>query len=564
MFHLPENGHGPISRVVSRSREISEPIRASSVEIVPSPGDPTLPELRLSTMHRRVGLATLLLVLFLTFMDNTVISVTLANVQSTLHTGISQLQWVINGYALVFASFMLIFGSLGDQFGRKMVMLAGVVLFCCGSVLAAVALNADELIIGRVVMGLGAAASEPGTLSMIRHLYPERRARARALGVWAAVSGLALAMGPLIGGVLVGVYSFRAVFWFNLFFGLVALIGAAVVLPEPPNAERRPLDFPGFLLGAGALAAVSFAIIQGETSGYGNVWIDLLFGCSFLLATLFVVYERSADNPVLAVSFFKRSAFAGCNVVAFCTYFGTFSIFFFVALYLQDVGTSSGYGTALDFSPMAAAMIIASLLTGRWVARSGPRMPMTVGCTLAGVGIILTEIVLSPTSGLSTIGWTLPIAGAGFGIAIVPVTSTALSALPAEHSGMAASATNTSRELGAVAGVAILGSMVNGQLISSLVRQLNLIGIPKAFQTTVLTAVTTGTFSAESRQFKGTPAITKIVHEVTQAAYVAFGRGLDVALSAAGAMMLACAAVAAITMHAHARQVAEANLSQPD
>jgi MFS family permease len=213
---------------------------------------------------------------------------------------------------------------------------------------------------------------------------------------------------------------------------------------------------------------------------------------------------------------------------------------------------------------MAAAMIIASLLTGRWVARSGPRMPMTVGCTLAGVGIILTEIVLSPTSGLSTIGWTLPIAGAGFGIAIVPVTSTALSALPAEHSGMAASATNTSRELGAVAGVAILGSMVNGQLISSLVRQLNLIGIPKAFQTTVLTAVTTGTFSAESRQFKGTPAITKIVHEVTQAAYVAFGRGLDVALSAAGAMMLACAAVAAITMHAHARQVAEANLSQPD
>ena len=127
-------------------------------------------------------------------------------------------------------------------------------------------------------------------------------------------------------------------------------------------------------------------------------------------------------------------------------------------------------------------MILASLFAGRWVARSGPRLPMTVGCALAGIGIILTEVVLTPSSGLSTLGWTLPIAGAGFGIAIVPVTSTALSSIPADHSGMAASATNTSRELGAVAGVAILGSMVNGQLISSLVRQLDQIGIPKSFQ----------------------------------------------------------------------------------
>jgi hypothetical protein len=180
-------------------------------------------------------------------------------------------------------------------------------------------------------------------------------------------------------------------------------------------------------------------------------------------------------------------------------------------------------------------------------------MPMTVGCVLAGIGIILTEVVLTPSSGLSTLGWTLPIAGAGFGIAIVPVTSTALSALPAQHSGMAASATNTSRELGAVAGVAVLGSMVNGQLISSLIRQLNLIGIPKSFQDTVITAVTTGTFSSQAKQFKGTPAITKIVNEVTQAAYVAFGHGLDAALSAAGAMMLMCGIVAAVTMRTRSR-----------
>jgi EmrB/QacA subfamily drug resistance transporter len=563
MFHLSATRNGPIARVVSRTREGMEPIPIEKAQALSQAEAAAEIGIRLRPMRRRLGLATLLLVLFLTFMDNTVISVTLANVQSTLHTGISQLQWVINGYALVFASFMLLFGTLGDQLGRKKIMLSGVILFCGGSVLAAVATNADMLVAGRVVMGLGAAASEPGTLSMIRHLYPERRARAKALGIWAGVSGLALAMGPLVGGVLVGLYSFRAVFWFNLFFGLVALVGAAVILPESANAIRFRLDFAGFLLGAGALATASFAIIQGETAGYRNFRIDLLFAASLLLAVFFVFYERTVPHPILDVSFFKRSAFAGANVVAFCTYFGTFSIFFFIALYLQDVGTSSGYGTALDFVPMAGAMIIASLLTGRWVARSGPRLPMAVGCALAGIGIILTEVVLTPNSGLSTLGWTLPIAGAGFGIAIVPVTSTALSALPAEHSGMAASATNTSRELGAVAGVAILGSMVNGQLISSLVRQLNMIGIPKSFQDTVITAVTTGTFSSQAKQFKGTPAITKIVHEVTQAAYVAFGHGVDVALSAAGAMMLACAVVALFTLRSHMRAQAAARDTSP-
>ena len=536
-----------LAGVAARAREGLEPILHDlETPELPIGGLAALPR---SSWRRRFGLATLMLVLFLTFMDNTVISVTLADVQSRLHTGVSQLQWVINGYALVFASFMLIFGTLGDQFGRKKVMLSGVVLFCAGSVLAALATNADMLIGGRVVMGLGAAASEPGTLSMIRHLYPDRRDRARTLGLWAAVSALALALGPLIGGVLVGVYSFRAVFWFNLFFGLVALAVASVVLPETSNPVRYRLDFAGSVFGAGALGAATFAVIQGESSGYGDPNIALLFAGSIVLAFGFVLVERRAPNPILNLSFFRRPAFAGSNVVAFCTYFGTFSIFFFVALYLQDVGTSSGYQTALDFAPMAAAMVIASASTGRWVARVGPRVPMTIGCLLAGAGIILTEVVLTPGSGLSTLGWTLPIAGAGFGIAIVPVTSTALSSIPPEHSGMAASATNTSRELGAVAGVAILGSMVNGQLVSNLVRQLNAIGIPRAFQDQVITAVTTGSFSSQAASAtKGNPAITKIVNEVTQAAYVAFGHGLDLALSAAGAMMLACAVVAAATM----------------
>ncbi|MGH9028567.1 MAG: MFS transporter, partial [Acidimicrobiales bacterium] len=380
-----------------------------------------------------VALTTLMLVLFLTFLDNTVVSVVLADVQSSLHAGVSSLQWVVNGYALTFASLMLTFGTLGDLFGRKKVMLAGVAVFCVGSVISAVATDVNMLIAGRVVMGVGAAASEPGTLSFIRHLYEERGGRARALGIWVAVSGLALALGPVIGGALAGVWSWRAIFWFNVTFGLVALVIAALALPENSDPANRKLDVPGAALAACALASLSFAIIAGETAGYRSSWVIGLFVVSALAAVGFVMVEKRVDNPVLDVRFLRRSAFAGSNFVAFSTYFGIFAVFFFVALYLQVVGSRSSYQTALDFVPMAAAMVVASALAGRWVARAGPRVPMTAGCVIAGIGLLLTDVFLVPSSGLSTLGWTLPLAGLGFGIVLVPVTSSALSSIPPEH-----------------------------------------------------------------------------------------------------------------------------------
>src|SRR3984885_11628393 len=413
---------------------------------------------------RSAGLATLLFVLFLTFLDNTLVTVVLANVQSELHASVSQLQWVVNGYALTFASLMLSFGTIGDLFGRKKVMLTGVAVFCAGSVIAAVAPTTNILIAGRVVMGIGAAASEPGTLSMIRHLYPDRSQRARALGFWAAVSSLGLALGPLIGSLLVFGWSWRAIFWFNLLFGALAFASAAVVLPESSDPVRARFDIGGFLLGALTLGSLTFAIILGETAGYRTWWIDLLFLFSLLCAIGFVLAELAVKNPVLNVRYFKTPAFAGSNVIAFTAYFGTFAIFFMVALYLQVVGSNPPLTLALDFIPLAVGMVGAALLTGRWVAAWGPRIPMATGCLLAGIGIILTNANISPNAGIGQSGWTMFLAGTGVGMAMVPITSAALGSVPAKHSGMAASTTNTFRELGAVVGVAVLGSIVNGQL----------------------------------------------------------------------------------------------------
>lgn len=501
---------------------------------------------------QRFALAALSAVLFLTFLDTTIVSVALADIQSDLHSGVSSLQWIVNGYALVFAALMLAGGTLGDQFGRKKVMLGGVAVFCAGSVVAALAPDSSTLIAGRVVMGFGAAASEPGTLSMLRHVYPDERERARALGVWAAVSGLGLALGPVIGGVLVGVASWRGVFWFNLAFGALALVAAAGTLEENADPQGRRVDIPGLGLSAAALGAAAYAVIAGETAGYTTWWVVALFALAVLAAVGFVVVEARSASPVLELAFLRRPAFTGANIVAFTTYFGIFAIFFFVALYVQLVGTSSAYHTALDFLPMAIGMIGASALTGRWVARAGPRAPMALGCLLAGVGVLLTDVFLSPQVGLGTLGWTLAIAGIGFGMAIVPVTSTALTVVPAERSGMAAGVTNASREIGAVFGVAVLGALVNSQLTSHLVGRLKELGIPANFQAIVIQGVTHGGAIPQSSSQVGNPAATgeaALVDKVLVAAQQAFGAGLDVALLLSGALLLAAALLVVVTIH---------------
>src|SRR5579863_7870832 len=265
--------------------------------------------------------AALLAILFLTFLDNTVVSAVLTSVQSKLHANVSQLQWVVGGYALAFASLMLMFGALGDNFGRKRLMLIGVGIFCGGSIVCAISVNPSELVIGRIIMGIGAAASEPATLSMIRHIYPDHKARARALGAWAAVTGLALAMGPIIGGILVGIWSWRAVFWFNLVFGALAFVIASIALPESVNDLRKRVDYAGFFFGAVILGTATFACIQGELTGYESGWVITLFIISFLTVPVFYLAEKGAKSPMLEMGFFRRKSFTGSAFIAFASYF---------------------------------------------------------------------------------------------------------------------------------------------------------------------------------------------------------------------------------------------------
>jgi EmrB/QacA subfamily drug resistance transporter len=490
-----------------------------------------------------LALATLCTLLFLTFLDNTIVSVALGAVQTGLRATVSDLQWVVGAYALTFASLMLACGMIGDELGRKKVMLAGAGVFCAGSVVSALAPNVGTLIAGRAIMGLGAAASEPGTLSMLRHLYPDSRARSRAIGIWAGTSGFALAMGPVIGGILLGVWSWRGIFWFNLAFGLAALIVAAIILPESADPTAARVDTAGTLIGAGTLAAFVFAIIDSESAGFGSADVIALLCVSAAGVVAFVWQERRAEHPLLDLRYFRRPDFSTPVIIAFTTYFSTFAIFFFTALYLTEVAGASGYKLALVFLPMTALMIIASVLAGRWTAIVGPRWSITIGCLLLAVGLFLADGYLSPHPSYGPLIVALSVAGIGIGTTVVPITSSVLSAVPPERSGMAASATNTSREIGAATGVAILGSLVYSQLHANLITQMNHLGVPVQFQGLVINAIETGTVPKNPNYNYG-----KIVNEVINAAYTAFHDGLRAALYLSAGLAVLAALLAVITL----------------
>ncbi|MGA8245608.1 MAG: MFS transporter [Nocardioides sp.] len=485
-------------------------------------------------------------VLFLTFLDTTIVSVTLASVQSDLHAGVSALQWVVNAYTLTFACLMLAAGALGDRIGHRRVMLAGLVVFVAGSWLAATATGVDRLILGRVVMGVGAAGSEPATLAVLRHLYPDARQRARAIGTWAATSGLGLALGPVLGGLLVGQWSWAAVFWFNFVAGILALVAVFVALPSTTVRHEGRVDLAGFSLSALALLCGVYGVIAGETAGYDSGRVLALFGASAVALVAFVAVERRGRSPMLDPAYLRIPLVRGALVVAFAVYFGIFSIFFFTALYLQEVLAYSGGRLAGLFAPMAGGIIAAAVVTGRWLASTRARIPMVLGCVLGAAGIFLARGLLDEHPRFVPLMLALVVAGAGFGMAVVPLTAVVLGAAPRDQAGLAAAMTNTMRQVGAVIGVATLGALVNAHLTSDLRHRLDALGVPRGIQGIVTAAIEQGDVPTNGAP-QATSTYGGIVQRVIGATFGAFRDGLHQSLLVAGAMMLLAGAYAWVT-----------------
>lgn len=482
-----------------------------------------------------LSLATVLGVLFLTFLDTTIVTVVLGDIQFDLGAGVIPLQWVVNAYALPFAALMLFAGSLGDRIGRQRLMVAGIVVFVAGSVLCATAQTVEVLIAGRAVMGIGAAASEPGTLSIIRQLYPETKRRAKAIGGWAAVSGLSLALGPVVGGLLAAASGWRAIFYFNVVAGVVLLVLAIVTVPDSHDKQPGRLDVGGMLLGVVALGGLIFAGMLGEQHGYGAPWVLVLFAVGALALVTVVAVERRVTSPIVDLRHLARRPVANALFAAFAIYFGIFSIFFFTALYLDLVEGYTGYDFAALFGAMAGAIVVGGLAAGAWVGRGSTRAPMVTGSLVAVAGIVATRVLLDEAPAFGELAMALAVAGLGFGLAVVPVTSAVLTQVPQERSGMAAGATNTARQLGAVVGVTVLGALVSGAMSWGLAADLGNSPLLAPAKDLILNAFMTGGDSAKGLDFAHP---TALMAPFVQSTAAAFRDGIHLALTVSAVLIV--------------------------
>ncbi len=500
--------------------------------------------------NRQTKLLTLFAMCFALFMamlDNTVVNVALPKIQDSLGAGVSGLQWVVDAYTLLFASLLLTGGTLGDLYGRKRLFMAGLVIFSIGSLLCGLSSSIGFLIVSRAVQGVGAAALIPSTLSIITHTFPDPRERAQAIGLWAGVSGLALALGPVVGGLLVDSLGWQSVFFLNVPVGFIGLLVAARFVPESKNPEGRTLDIPGQLLGIAWLSSLTYALIEGNARGWRSPVILVAFAIALVGLISFLIVERRSPSPMLQLGFFRNSTFTGGVSVAALVSFGMFGMLFFLSLFMQNVQGYSPVGAGLRFLPATVAIIITAPLAGRWASRIGSRIPMTIGLAMVGTGMLLYLGVNEFTPYLHWF-WIQPIQGVGMGLTMAPMTAAVMSSVPPARSGMASATTNTSREVGGTFGIALLGAILTARLTSVMTGALTALGIPSAVQSKIEFAMSHGGGAAAAKSLP--PGIDAAA---LKAAFDhAFVDGMHVAMMVAAGALLFGALVAFLLVQPHA------------
>ncbi len=428
---------------------------------------------------RRPALAVASAGYFFVLLDVTIVNVALARIASGLGGSRSELQWVVDAYALVLAAGMLGMGDLADRLGSRRLFLGGMALFGAASALCAAASGAEVLIGARALQGLGAAAILPSSLAIVNQLFPDENERPRAIGAWAGIGGSALVLGPILGGVLVGPLGWRAIFWLNVPLVVGAVVAGVATLPPGSRAKGARMDVAGQILGTAALAALVFALIEGGKDGFASVSAMMGLAVAILAFAGFVAVERrlsaaaesaaEAPRPLLDLSWFRRAEFCGANAGAGLMNLGTLGGLFALGLYLQQGEGLSPLEAGLALVPLAAPLAALTLFTGRLVARVGPRLPAGLGLGLSGVGYLGAALV-GASSIDSPAGWAfLFIAGTGMGIAVPGLVAGATEALGPDRAGIASAVNNTSRQVGGAIGVALIGglSSVTTSLTSS-------------------------------------------------------------------------------------------------
>jgi EmrB/QacA subfamily drug resistance transporter len=392
-------------------------------------------------------------------LDATVVNIALPTIGRDFHTGIAALQWVMNGYVLTLAAFLLIGGSLGDRFGRRKVYLAGAVWFALASAACGFAPSVAFLIMTRVLQGAGAALLTPGSLAILEASFRPAD-RARAIGAWSGLGGVAVAAGPLVGGYLISVASWRWIFFINVpIAALVVVLGARHVPESRDPSATGKIDYLGAATVAVFLSGVTFAFIEAPVLGWSSPTVLTMTALGVAGLAAFLARERRAASPMLPLSIFAERQFAATNAVAFIVYAALTGATFLLPVVLQVVSGYSPLGSGLALLPLTIIMLALSARSGQLAARIGPRLQMSAGPLLVGAGLAMLTLAASGGSYLRDVLPPVVVFGLGLAITVAPLTSTAMSSAPAEHSGIASAVNNDVARFGGLLAVAVLPAL---------------------------------------------------------------------------------------------------------
>ena len=403
-------------------------------------------------------LGSMCFALFMIMLDNTVVNVALPSIQSDLDASLSALEWTVNVYTLTFAVLLVTGGRLGDIFGRRRAFMFGVVVFALSSATAGLAPTDGWLVASRALQGVGAAFMMPATLSIITNAFPAHE-RGKAIGTWAGVSALALAIGPVVGGFLAEQVSWRAIFFLNLPVAAAAVFVALFATRESRDPTvPRTVDFAGVATLTVGIGALVLALVEGNGWGWGSPRIVALLAASVAGLAAFVVVERRVEFPMVEFSFLRSRTFAGTTGIAFVVSFAMLAMFFFMALYMQNILGYSPLQAGIRFLPSTVMIIIAAPIAGRLTDRIGARIPIAVGLTLVTIGLLLQSLIDAGT----TYSYLLPsfiLTGLGIGLTMSPMSTAAMNAVDTTKAGLASGVLSMSRMVGGTFGVAAVGAL---------------------------------------------------------------------------------------------------------
>jgi EmrB/QacA subfamily drug resistance transporter len=397
--------------------------------------------------------------LFIVGLDVTVVNVALPDIEGDLDAGISGLQWTVGAYTVVMASLLMLAGSTADRLGRKRVFVVGLAVFTVASLLCSAAPTVELLVAFRVLQAVGASMLNPVAMSIITNTFTDPRERAQAVGVWGAVFGISMALGPIIGGTLTSAVGWRAIFLVNVPVGLVAIALTARFVPESKAPTPRRVDPVGQALVIALLGSLTFGIIEAPTLGWSSSPILAAFAVAAAALVALLLYEPRREEPLIDLRFFGSIPFASATAIAVAAFAAFGGFLFLNTLYLQDVRGLSPIEAGLATVPMAAMIVLIAPLSGRLVGRRGPRLPLAV----AGVCFVTACVMLTGIGASTSYPWLLAayvVFGTGFGFVNVPVTNTAVSGMPRAQAGVASAIASTSRQVGLTLGVAVTGAIV--------------------------------------------------------------------------------------------------------